>query len=242
MIFIFLAAVLPAIVMWLYVWKRDRRKNPVSLLLKAVLWGVVVCAFVSGVEMTLGTFPTFDADASPTFLSVLPKAFFGNALPEELIKLAALWLVLTANPYYEENHDSIVYAACIALGFAFADNCVYFATHYTEESQWIPYAAARMLLAFPAHYFFAIIMGYYYRVCQSKNHKPYDFLLVLLLPFLAHGIYDALSISEVLNPYVVMAVSVVFFWLDTRFQHFMKKRLYSRHKQLKRSMYTGVEK
>ena len=39
-----------------------------------------------------------------------------------------------------------------------------------------------------------------------------------------------------------MAASVVFFWLDTRFQHNMKKRLYSRHKQKKRSMYTGVEK
>ena len=240
--FIYLAAVLPAIVMWLYVWKRDRRKNPVSLLLKTVLWGVVVCTFVSGVEMVVGTLPTGDADTSHTFLSLLPKAFFGNALPEELLKLAALWVVLTANPYYDEHHDSIVFAACIALGFAFADNLVYFATHYTDDTQWIPYAAARMLLAFPAHYFFAIIMGYYYRVCQSSSHKPLDFLLLLLLPFLAHGIYDALSISEVLNPYVVMAASVVFFWLDTRFQHNMKKRLYSRHKQKKRSMYTGVEK
>lgn len=240
--FIYLAAVLPAIVMWLYVWKRDRRKNPVSLLLRAVLWGVVVRAIVSGVEMALGTMPMRFGDGSATFFSLLPQAFIGNALPEEMVKLAALWLVLTANPYYEENHDSIVYAACIALGFAFAGNLPYLVIHYTENSQWIPFAVAHMLFAFPAHYFFAIIMGYYYRVCQSSSHKPIDFLLLLLLPFLAHGIYDALSISEVLNPYVVMAASVVFFWLDTRFQHNMKKRLYSRHKQKKRSMYTGVEK
>lgn len=239
---IYLAAALPAVVMGLYIWKRDHGRNPLSLLMKNVLWGVVICMFVNGLEMVAGTLQ-MDVTAQPdSFSALLLKSFFGNALPEEIVKLMALWLVLTANPYYEEHHDSIVYAASIALGFAFADNLFFIFNNFGLLSQWIPTAVARMLLAFPAHYFFAILMGYYYRVCQSKNHTSLDFVFVLLLPFLAHGIYDMLNVSGWLNPYVVMALSVVFFWLVTRFQHFMKKRLYARHKKVKRSMYTGLEK
>ena len=52
---IYLAAALPAVVMGLYIWKRDHGRNPLSLLMKNVLWGVVICMFVNGLEMVAGT-------------------------------------------------------------------------------------------------------------------------------------------------------------------------------------------
>ena len=32
------AALLPAVLLWIYVWKKDTQKEPAKLLLKAVLW------------------------------------------------------------------------------------------------------------------------------------------------------------------------------------------------------------
>ena len=39
---VILVALLPAILLWFYIWKKDTRKEPTSLLVKAVLWGVAI--------------------------------------------------------------------------------------------------------------------------------------------------------------------------------------------------------
>ena len=51
------AALLPAILLWLYIWKKDAQKEPTSWLIKAVLWGVAIIIPVaimeSGIETVL---------------------------------------------------------------------------------------------------------------------------------------------------------------------------------------------
>ena len=43
---IFIAALLPAILLWLYVWKKDKKKEPTSWLIKAVV-GVLSSVYLS---------------------------------------------------------------------------------------------------------------------------------------------------------------------------------------------------
>jgi len=197
-IIIILAAVLPAILLWLYIWKKDTNKEPTLCLVKAVLWGVAIIIPVaileSGIEIIL-----FGEDGKPTSpLGTTTMAFVVAALPEETFKLFALWMVLRKNPYFDEHFDGIVYAVCVGLGFASLENIMY----VFGEEDWFSTAIARALLAVPGHYAFAILMGYYYSLYHFVDHSPKVAACVLLVPILAHGTYDAIAMSGMINQYI----------------------------------------
>ena len=44
-------ALLPAILLWIYIWKKDLQPEPTSWLFKAVVWGMAICVPVACVEM-----------------------------------------------------------------------------------------------------------------------------------------------------------------------------------------------
>ena len=197
-IIIILSAILPAILLWLYIWKKDTQKEPTSWLVKAVLWGVAIIIPValleSGIEAML-----FGVGGEPTSLfGTTAKAFLVAALPEEAFKLFALWMVLRKNPYFDEHFDGIVYAVCVGLGFAAFENIMYL---FAEED-WLSTAIIRALLAVPGHYAFAIMMGYYYSVYHFVDQSPKVAACVLLIPVLGHGVYDAIAMSGMINPYI----------------------------------------
>lgn len=198
MIIILSAALLPAILLWLYIWKKDTQKEPTSWLIKAVLWGVAIIIPVaileSGIEAML-----FGVEGKPTSLfGTTTMAFVVAALPEEAFKLFALWMVLRKNPYFDEHFDGIVYAVCVGLGFASMENIMY----VFGEDDWFSTAIVRALLAVPGHYAFAILMGYYYSVYHFVDHSPKVAACVLLVPVLAHGTYDALAMSGIVSPVI----------------------------------------
>lgn len=192
------AALFPAILLWLYIWKKDTKKEPTSWLVKAVLWGVAICIPVAlvegGIEVSL-----FGVDGKPSSLfGTTTMAFIVAALPEEAFKLFALWMVLRKNPYFDEHFDGIVYAVCVGLGFAAFENIMY----VFSEDDWVSTAIVRALLAVPGHYAFAILMGYYYSVYHFVDHSPKVAACVLLVPILAHGAYDAIAMSGMINQYI----------------------------------------
>lgn len=195
---ILLAALLPAVLLWLYVWKKDTQKEPTYLLLKAAAWGIAISVPVSIVEGGL-EYLLFGEDGKPTNLvGTTALAFVVAAFTEESFKLLALWLVLRKNPYFDEHFDGIVYAVCVGLGFAAFENVMY----VFGNEDWLSTAVLRAFLAVPGHYAFAILMGYYYSVYHFVDHSPKVAVCVLLMPILAHGTYDAIAMSGMLNPYI----------------------------------------
>lgn len=195
---IILAALLPAILLWLNIWKKDTQKEPTSWLVKAVLWGVAICIPVALVEGGLEAL-LFGADGKPSSLmGSTTQAFVVAALPEETFKLFALWMVLRKNPYFDEHFDGIVYAVCVGLGFAAFENVLYLFSY----DEWVSVAIVRSLLAVPGHYAFAILMGYYYSVYHFVDHSPKVAACVLLVPVLAHGAYDSIAMSGMINQYI----------------------------------------
>ena len=192
------AALLPVILLLLYIWKKDPQKEPTSQLVKAVLWGVAICIPVAILEMGINTM-IFGSGAKPAnLIDTTITSFFVAALPEESFKLLALWLVLRKNPYFDEHFDGIVYAVCVGLGFAALENVFY----VIQDEEWLSVAICRALLAVPGHYAFAILMGYYYSVYHFINHSPKVAVRILLVPVVAHGIYDSLAMSGMANPYI----------------------------------------
>lgn len=198
MFLILTAALLPAIALLYYIWKKDTQKEPTSWLVKAVLWGVGICFPVAILEMIIKSI-LFGTGGTPTSLTgTTAMAFFVAALPEESFKLLALWQVLRKNPYFDEHFDGIVYAVCVGLGFAAFENIMY----VFSEEDWVSTAIVRALLAVPGHYAFAILMGYYYSVYHFGDHSPKVAACVLLVPILAHGAYDAIAMSGMINQYI----------------------------------------
>jgi len=202
------AALLPAIVLWLYIWKRDPQPEPTNWLVKAALYGVGICIPVALLESAIVS-ATF-SNGPTSLLGTTFQAFFVAALPEESFKLLALWLVLRKNPYFDEHFDGIVYAVCVGLGFAAIENVSYIITHHEN---WMAVAVLRALLAVPGHYAFAVLMGYYYSVYHFIDRSPRTAVCVLFVPVLAHGVYDALAMSGTVNPYigVVSFLALVYF-------------------------------
>ena len=191
----FIAALLPAFLLWLYIWKKDPQKEPTSQLVKAVLWGAVIIIPVGFLEVGIQNILFHGGKPSNIFDTTI-EAFFVAALPEESFKLLVLWRFLKKNPYFDEHFDGIVYAVCIGLGFAAVENVFYI----IAAEDWVTVAIARSLMAVPGHYAFAIMMGYYYSRYHFVDPSPKTAVCILLVPFLAHGIYDALAMSGLVDP------------------------------------------
>jgi len=196
MYYMLIAALLPAMLLFLYIWRKDVQPEPFRWLFRALLAGVIICipvAYVEGVVMHW----LFPAGDPTTLFGTTVEAFFVAAVPEEAAKLLALWLILRKNPYFDEHFDGIVYAVCVGLGFAAIENVGYV---LSSGEGWATVAVMRALLAVPGHYAFAIIMGYYYAIYHFVDHSPKVAAKVFLMPVLAHGVYDSLAMSGSVDP------------------------------------------
>lgn len=220
-LFIFIAALLPAILLWIYIWKKDAQPEPTSWLFKAVLWGVGICIPVAILEIGIQAL-LFGLDGGPsTLIGTTVDAFFVAALPEESFKLFALWMVLKKNPYFDEHFDGIVYAVSVGLGFAALENVFYL----VGDEEWVSTAIARALLAVPGHYAFAVLMGYYYSVYHFVDRSPKAAACILLVPVLVHGIYDAIALAGAVSPYIASLSSFILIWFCVKMHRVAKEKV-----------------
>lgn len=220
MLILLAAALLPALLLWMYIWRQDPQPEPTNWLVKAALYGVGICIPVAMFEMMVQQV-LFRGEPT-TLFGTTAQAFFVAALPEESFKLLALWLILRNNPFFDEHFDGIVYAVCVGLGFAAFENVCYI---FSEQQNWLSVAFARALLAVPGHYAFAVLMGYYYSVYHFVDRSPRTAACILLVPVLAHGIYDAIALSGRVNA-VIGGVSIfVLIYFCIRMHKFARTKI-----------------
>lgn len=214
------AALLPAVVLCFYIFKKDRaEKEPIGLLFGLLGLGVAICFPAAKIEGVL--IEVFDTMFQPFTYenageSYLPngiyviynacKYFIGVALVEEGLKFLAMFLLTRKNKNFNSLFDGIVYAVFVSLGFAAFENVL-----YVLENGWMN-ALLRGVLSVPGHMFFAVLMGYYYSFwhiykkanvqerglkqaglipADAKEFSGKKFIVFsLLVPTVAHGIYD----------------------------------------------------
>lgn len=184
----FISAVVPIILLLIFIYKKDKyQPEPLGKLLLAFFVGclsVIPAAMMEGVIMI--------AAPSAEYMPVLNGLFNGYlvaGLSEELCKLLLLLLVIWKSPHFDEFFDGIVYAAYLSLGFACVENIMYV---FQGDDQ-MATALARGLLAVPAHFLFAVTMGYYLSLAKFDPGKKGGYLFkAFLYPMLLHGTYDAL--------------------------------------------------
>ena len=226
------AALLPAIFLWFYIWKQDPQPEPTSWLVKATLYGVGICIPVAILESVIEQI-LFGGEPT-TLIGTTIQAFFVAALPEESFKLLALWLVLRKNPFFDEHFDGIVYAVCLGLGFAAIENVSYVVS---EEGNWVGVAVARAFLAVPGHYAFAVLMGYYYSLYHFVDRSPRTAACVLLIPVLAHGIYDAIALGGIVNPFFGCISTFVLIYFCVKMHKFARTKIVAQIERDRNSNY-----
>ena len=214
------AALLPAIVLCVYIFKKDSgEKEPLGLLILLLGAGVVICYPVVLCERWIGeiinqTFGSMGVVqdgqvflASNTYhMYLLAKNIIGVAMVEEGFKFLAMWILTRNNRNFNYLFDGIVYAVFVSLGFAGFENILYVFDYGFQT------ALLRMVTAVPAHAFFAVLMGYYYsqwhvlEIAKGKENRYISIgvllrrierisnkkylILAVVVPTLVHGFYD----------------------------------------------------
>ena len=185
------AAVLPALILLIAVYRRDRvEKEPAGLLIKLIIMGVLA-ALISVVLETAGE-SLLDLSVTPgTGIYHLIMAFGVVALAEEGSKYVLMRLNTWNHPAFNYRFDGIIYAVFVSLGFAAFENIGYVFSYGLET------AALRAVLSIPGHLSFAVFMGFYYgRAKYYHNRKQtirgfFASVMSLLTAVLFHGTYDA---------------------------------------------------
>ena len=120
--------------------------------------------------------------------------------------MAMLWLFLRNNRYYDEYLDGIVYAACVGLGFAGAENILYL----LQSEDWVLTGIVRSVTAVPAHFAMACAMGYFYSKRHFGDRRPLTAACILAVPILIHWTWDALAFSEGVLPALSVVINILF--------------------------------
>lgn len=208
------AALLPAIVLLVYIYKQDRvEKEPFSLILKVLILGVLstILAIVLE-EIAEEVFLALFDEGTTAFIMI--DTFLGVAFVEEYCKYLAVRMGAWKHRAFDHRFDAIVYSVTAAIGFAGFENLLYVAEGGMET------AFMRAVTAIPGHAINGLTMGLYLGPAKAwelagnkKKAKKYKHL-ALLMPTIEHGIYDAALEfdSDVMFLFWLVFVIVIDIW------------------------------
>ena len=187
-IFILLIAVLPAYLIGLYVYKKDKDKESRSLLTKLFCFGMLSCIPGLILELLLGTF--FGEPETMNSLELLIYIIICVALAEEFVKWFVVRKVAFDSPEFDHVYDSIVYCVFVSLGFATLENIGYVFVGG------IMTGLMRAVSAIPGHAADAVIMANYIGLAKiaevrgNKDAYKKNMILSIVMPTILHTIYD----------------------------------------------------
>ncbi len=169
--FLFALAVLPAFLLGLYIYKKDRtEKEPPGLLFALAGMGALatVCAMIAelvfnGLENIIFDLDFTADDSDVSWLSPITaviyyfiQAFLIVAPAEEGFKWLFTRIITAKNRNFDSLFDGVVYCVFTSLGFAAVENVGYVFRFGPTV------ALTRAITSVPGHMFFGVIMGYFY--------------------------------------------------------------------------------
>ena len=205
------AAVIPAIVLLVRVYRSDRlEKEPPRLITSLVLSGILATLLAMAGEWAGSLFLK---NMSNTALRDILLYFVVVAGCEE----GAKYVFLRRRTWFDANfncqYDAVVYAVAVALGFALWENLSYVFNYGFST------ALVRAVTAVPGHACFGVFMGSWYGQAKRADNfgypekSVYYRVLSVLVPMLLHGLYDyiATRTSDASTWIFVVFVIIMFF-------------------------------
>lgn len=218
-------------------------KEPIGLLLKLFVVGAILVFPAATIEGVLtAMLEGFFLPETPilveegvnfynheAYMYIFTDNTIGIALVEEGLKFLVLICLTRKSREFDSLFDGLIYAVFVSLGFAALENIFYVAEYglYT--------GIMRAVLSVPGHMFFAVMMGYHYSMWHltgkaaerekylkmngiiNSNIRPFsskkEIALCLIIPTLAHGIYNSLCTIGTIWSTLLLYAFVIFMYI-----------------------------
>lgn len=187
-------ALAPAIALIVYVYYRDKHdREPLGLVLRVFIFGMLSTIPAALLEQY------FNVEDKNNLIVTAYSTFLIIAGAEEGSKYLFLRWSAYRKIAFNEPFDGIVYSVIISMGFAALENILY----VFSSSNPLQTALLRMLTAVPAHFTFAVIMGYYVGLAKYNPVKRIQYTMMGIGgAMFFHGLYDFCLIQNK-YPYIV---------------------------------------
>lgn len=189
-LFLKLMAVIPSVIIIIYVYKKDRlEKEPVSLLIRLFVCGALSIIPTVILE-ELGIYILSSSLQEGTVGYSIALNFIVIGISEELCKYFAMKISSWDNPQFNCSFDGVVYGVTAALGFATVENLLYVLPNGAGT------ALVRGLVSVPAHASFGVFMGAFYGASRKwfnagkTGYSRFLRIMGLVIPILFHGLFD----------------------------------------------------
>jgi RsiW-degrading membrane proteinase PrsW (M82 family) len=197
------AGIAPGLALLSYFYLKDQfGAEPISMVGRTFLFGALLVFPIMFIQYVL--------EVEHIVHSHLIEAFISTSLLEEFFKWFIVFYIAYQHAHFDEPYDGVVYGASVSLGFATTENILYLIGNGVEH------ALGRALLPVSSHALFGVIMGYYFGKGKFSPHKRKWLILSLFLPFLLHGIYDYILISQTNWIFVMLPFMAFLWWLGLR--------------------------
>lgn len=184
---IYILAILPAVLITFYVYKKDIFPEDVSEVIVTFLLGTSIVLFLHLLIPLVESFEAF-------YFSDVAKhayfSFFRAAALEEIMKFLVVYFYCYRLSSFNEPMDAIVFSTAASLGFAAIENIDY-VMNAKNDNIAFDIAVLRAFSAIPLHAFCGVIMGLFLglSIFSHKNNSRFLFLS-LAAPIFIHGLYN----------------------------------------------------
>jgi RsiW-degrading membrane proteinase PrsW (M82 family) len=227
--FYILAAILPAIIILLYVFKQDAFPEPKEIVIKTFIFGA---AITIALDLFIGDFDRFSEKNLTGETYFFFDSFIRAAFLEEIFKMMIIVFYCTRKTAFDEPMDGLVYGVAASLGYAAWENIDY-VLFYINESGKIVYdpsfyaAIVRAFSAVPLHALCGVMMGFL--ISQTLFEKKYNFynlILALAVPVGIHGLWNYSISSEIISEQIAYITAFIFFFRSIYiFRNFKRNQL-----------------
>ena len=183
-------ALLPVVVLLLFIYKKDIEKEPRGTLIRVFVFGLLSAIPAVILEVILDNL--FVTSNLPSLWMTFLVVFTTIAIVEELGKWIGAYLCTYRRKEFNHMYDGIVYCVFASLGFAAIENVLYI------FQSGIGTGIIRALLAVPGHAVDGVFMGIFFSLSKKElvnnnNGKSLLYMILsILVPAISHTIYDGL--------------------------------------------------
>jgi len=225
--FIYLATVLPPILIGIGIWKSDKFPEPGKFLVTAFLLGVSIFLpldfLIIIAEKHLGPLLGLNLDEYNlyregkqeegfTWAAHAYMHFFRAAFLEEGLKFALLIFICVKLEALDEPIDAIVYGASIGLGYAAMENLFYL---YAPDA-WSLETVTMRYYPLVMHLGFGVVMGWLLSLNlfdeESRFKRKFMLILSLAIPVIFHGVYNMYLAVHTFPILTIFLVIGIIFW------------------------------
>ena len=177
-------------------------------------WRYILLIFMLGILFSDVTFLLSDIVTMFTgfnlnggILNDLLYCIIGIGVIEEFVKILPVILILKYTRAINEPVDYLVYGSVSALGFAFAENLLYFNSYGPQI------IVGRALTAVVFHMFLTSLAAYGLMLNRYKPGKKFitNFGKFFMLAALVHGLYDFWLINQQVSRFGIVSIIMLIF-------------------------------